>query len=181
MPTRAPGDRLPARRRGSTERVSECARRARAATRPRPARRAGRRAGAPRAPGWRRSSSSPGRWCAGGSSDWLGERRSALAETRRRRRPSVATLSRPDKRDKDKLVRCARRLIAADESVRERDAEALLRVGEPLVLAVVAVALGMREDDDAIGRERRQGVLQRNGRLRLAGVSGGVHTLLLEP
>ena len=65
--------------------------------------------------------------------------------------------------------------------MREGDAEALLGVREPVVLAVVAVALRMGEDDDAVGLERREGVLDRLGGLGLAGVAGGVDALLLEP
>ena len=70
---------------------------------------------------------------------------------------------------------------ALDERVRDRDAEAALGVGQALVLAVVAVALGMREDHDAVGGEGRQRVLDRDGGLALAGVAGGVDALLLEP
>src|SRR4051794_33315456 len=69
---------------------------------------------------------------------------------------------------------------ARDERVRHRDAEAGLGIGQALVLAVVAVALGVREDDDAVGREGGQGVLDRERRLGLARVTGGVDPLLLE-
>src|SRR3954453_12856747 len=69
---------------------------------------------------------------------------------------------------------------ALDERVRDQHAEARLRLRETLVLAVVAVALGVREDDDAIGREGGQGVLEGDGRIALAGVAGGVDALLQE-
>jgi hypothetical protein len=65
--------------------------------------------------------------------------------------------------------------------VRDRDPEALLDVREALVLAVVAVALGMREHHDPVGGERRQRVLERDRGLGFAGVAGGVDALLLEP
>src|SRR3954453_19829861 len=71
--------------------------------------------------------------------------------------------------------------LARDERVRERDAEAALGVGQAFVLAVVAVALGMREDHDAGGVEGRQRVLDRDRGLALAGFAGGVDALLLEP
>ena len=65
--------------------------------------------------------------------------------------------------------------------MRDGHAEALLGLLEALVLAVVAVARGMREDEDPVGRERGEGVLQRDRRLALAGVAGGVDAGLLEP
>src|SRR4051812_3201199 len=74
-----------------------------------------------------------------------------------------------------------RSVSALDERVRERDAEAALRVGQAFVLAVVAVALGMREDHDPVGVEGRQRVLDRDRGLALTGVAGGVDALFLEP
>ena len=72
-----------------------------------------------------------------------------------------ATLPRPSARDKDKLVRCSggRNLpcSAADQGMRDRDPEALLGLGEALVLAIVAVPFGMREDDDPVGGSRTGG------------------------
>ena len=73
-----------------------------------------------------------------------------------------------------------RSVSALDERVRERDAEAALGVGQSVVLAVVAVALGVREDHDAVGGEGGQRVLDRDRGLALAGVAGGVDALLLE-
>src|SRR5215218_6985603 len=70
---------------------------------------------------------------------------------------------------------------APDDGMRDRDPEALLGVREALVLAVVAVGFGVREHDDPVRRERRQRILQRDRRLRFAGVAGGVDALLLEP
>ena len=40
--------------------------------------------------------------------------------------------------------------LARDQRVRERDAEAVLGAGEPVVLAVVAVAAGRLRDDVAV-------------------------------
>ena len=65
--------------------------------------------------------------------------------------------------------------------MRDGDPEAPLGVCESLVLAVVAVALGVREDHDPIGCEGRQRVLQGQRRLGLAGVAGSVDAGLLEP
>src|SRR5919198_69359 len=65
--------------------------------------------------------------------------------------------------------------LALDLGVRDRDAEAVL---EGLLFAVVEVGVG--EDDDAVGREGRERVLDRDGGLALPGVAGGVDALLLE-
>src|SRR5215212_4041045 len=102
---------------------------------------------------------------------------------------SLATLARQDGWDKNKLVRCApcrmrsdrRSDSAFDQGVRDGHAEARLGVREALVLAVVAVALGVREDDDPVGREGGQRVLERDRRLALAGLAGSGDALLLEP
>ena len=70
--------------------------------------------------------------------------------------------------------------LPRDLGVRDGDAEALLGVREALVLAVVLLAR-VAEDHDPVGRERGQRVLDRQRRLALAGVAGGVDAVLLEP
>src|SRR6187551_821013 len=71
--------------------------------------------------------------------------------------------------------------LAGDDRVLDGDAEALLGAGEPVVLAVVAVALRMGEDDYPVGLEGGERVLDRDRGLALARVAGGVDALLLEP
>src|SRR5215208_2189634 len=101
---------------------------------------------------------------------------------------SRATLSRQDGWDKNKLVRCAPCRMrsdrwsdsALDQGVRDGHAEARLGVREALVLAVIPVALRVREDHDPVGREGRQRVLERDRRLALAGVAGRGDAVLLE-
>ena len=168
--------------------VSDRARRARAARRRRPARRAGRRGGARRGPRWPRSCSAASPACAAGPAVRAGARRSDPAAKRRRRRPSRGDIIVPRQRGQEQIgslcdcrIRSVRSQSAPDDGVRDGDAEALLGVGEALVLAVVAVALGVREDHDAVGRERRERVLERDRGLGLAGVAGGVDAVLLEP
>ena len=70
---------------------------------------------------------------------------------------------------------------AAYHGVRDRDPEPLAGLREAVVLAVVAVALGVREDEHAIGGEGGQRVLERDGRLALSGVADCVDAGLLEP
>ena len=82
------------------------------------------------------------------------------------RRPVRAAASRPSSRS------C--RYRRDDPRSVTRHAEAALGVAEAVVLAVVAIALGVGEDEDAVGREGGQRVLDRDGGLGLARVAGRV-------